>query len=696
MSAPGTLPGPALRRLRWLLAALFVAIAVPSALLVRTTWQQLRFEALHQARGQAQALGNDIDQALQRLVDVEERRTATDYGYTKVGGALDAASNLVERSPLASFPVQSDWPGLLGWFQVDAQGRFSTPLLPEAPAGGPPVPVEADQRADRSALAAQLRAILLANRLLAEVGSKRDKAEVQVADKEISQQAFDALASRQQLGNAVARVDELKLKQNVQNELAQRAVPDAQAVLVSPSAIGQSADRAFREQELLQDTDQARSTAQQTDALDTGLPQTGASRALRKEQSAELKDLALAESSAHAPLARVEARALGFFETELEPFRFNLLGDGHALLYRTVWRDGQRSVQGVLLSQTPLLERAIFQPQRASALAANTDLLVAWNDEVVALNATDGGSVAQQRKLATQLRGEVLHSMRLRPPLDGLSLIWHLRRLPAAPGAGLLGWTAGVLALVLLGSFVLLYRLALKQLKLARQRQDFVAAVSHELNTPLTSIRMYAEMLKAGWADASKQQSYYDYILGESERLSRLIANVLQLSRMERRQHRLELSPQPLSLLLDLLRSRLGAQAERAGFDLDWHLPPEESLGDISLMVDTDALLQVFINLVDNALKFAGHSQPRSIELTLVREGMQRLVFSVRDHGPGLDPAQQRRAFELFYRGGTAAPGTGIGLAVVRQLVRAYGGDVWIDDAKPGARVSVRLPVQAT
>lgn len=686
MSAPGTLPGPALRRLRWLLAALFIAIAVPSALLVRTTWLQLRFEALHQARAQAQALGDDIDEALQRLVDVEERRTATDYGYTKIGGALDAASNLVERSPLARFPVQSDWPGLLGWFQVDAQGRFSTPFLPEDAAGGAPVPVEANQRDDRSALAAQLRAILEANRLLAEVsGGKRDKTEVQVAAKQVSQQAFDALASRQQLGNAVARIDELKLKQNVQNELAQRALPDAQSVAASPAPIAQSADRDALPEERLHAVDPDRAIAQQA----------GASRALRKEQSAELKDLVLAESTAHAPLARVEARALGFFETELEPFRFNLLGDGHALLYRTVWRDGQRSVQGVLLRQTPLLEHAIFHPQRVSALATNTDLLVAWNDDVVALDGTDGASVAQQRRQATQLRGEVLHSMRLRPPLDGLTLIWHLRRLPAAPGAGLLAWTAGVLALVLLGSFVLLYRLALKQLKLARQRQDFVAAVSHELNTPLTSIRMYAEMLKAGWADASKQQSYYDYILGESERLSRLIANVLQLSRMERRQHRLELLAQRLPLLLDLLRSRLGAQAERADFRLDWHLPPADALEHLSLMVDTDALLQVFINLVDNALKFAGHCAPRLIELALECEE-KRIVFSVRDHGPGLEPAQQRRAFELFYRGGNAAPGTGIGLAVVRQLVRAHGGEVWIDNAHPGARVQVRLPVQVT
>ena len=72
------------------------------------------------------------------------------------------------------------------------------------------------------------------------------------------------------------------------------------------------------------------------------------------------------------------------------------------------------------------------------------------------------------------------------------------------------------------------------QLRLARQQQDFVSAVSHELKTPLTSIRMYGEMLKAGWADDAKKQTYYDYIHSESERLSRLIENVLQLARLTR------------------------------------------------------------------------------------------------------------------------------------------------------------------
>src|SRR5690606_30454730 len=110
-----------------------------------------------------------------------------------------------------------------------------------------------------------------------------------------------------------------------------------------------------------------------------------------------------------------------------------------------------------------------------------------------------------------------------------MELSWTVLRLPPGPGATLVGWAGAVLFAVLLLGFLLLYRMALRQLLLARQQQDFISAVSHELKTPLTSIRMYAELLRAGWASEAKRGEYYAFIHDESERLSRLIANVLQL-----------------------------------------------------------------------------------------------------------------------------------------------------------------------
>ena len=108
--------------------------------------------------------------------------------------------------------------------------------------------------------------------------------------------------------------------------------------------------------------------------------------------------------------------------------------------------------------------------------------------------------------VARNLDGALLYRNRLTAPLDSLELIFSIKRLPPGPGASVLAWVTLVLAIVFVGGFVALYRVGLSQIKLTRQQQDFVSAVSHELKSPLTSIRMYGEMLKEGWADEGKRQ----------------------------------------------------------------------------------------------------------------------------------------------------------------------------------------------
>ena len=121
---------------------------------------------------------------------------------------------------------------------------------------------------------------------------------------------------------------------------------------------------------------------------------------------------------------------------------------------------------------------------------------------------------------------------------------------------------------VFLGGFYALYRLAMGQLLLARQQQDFVSAVSHELKTPLTSIRMYGEMLKEGWAAKDKRQQYYEYIHDESERLTRLISNVLQLASITRNEPKLVMRSVTAGELMNSLEAKIPNQVHRAGFEI--------------------------------------------------------------------------------------------------------------------------------
>jgi signal transduction histidine kinase len=383
---------------------------------------------------------------------------------------------------------------------------------------------------------------------------------------------------------------------------------------------------------------------------------------------------------------------VGLFGNAVDPFELGLLGSGHFVLFRGVHKNGERLVQGLLIEQGPFLVALMEAPFRAAPLAATTDLIVAFRDEVLA--AFRARSARSYVSSARELTGALLYRTRLREPFGGLELIFSVGRLPVPPGAVAIAWVAGLLGLVLVGGTWLMYRLGTRQLALVRQQQAFVSAVSHELKTPLTSIRMYAEMLRAGFADEDRRQVYYRYIQEESERLSRLIANVLAVSRIGR--DALTVAPQDLDLaeLLAQVRERVAAPVERAGFRLD--IDCTGAGEGARVLADPDAFLQILINLVDNALKFAAQGEPKLVEIRCdrPREGWVRVA--VRDFGPGVPRELRRRVFELFYRGADAGaraiPGTGIGLALVERLTRAMGGRVELIGREPGVAVRVELP----
>ena len=294
-----------------------------------------------------------------------------------------------------------------------------------------------------------------------------------------------------------------------------------------------------------------------------------------------------------------------------------------------------------------------------------------------------------------ELAGDMLHRARLSPPFGDVELTFFVDRLPRAPGATLLAWVAITLAAVLCGGFYLMYRFAAGQMRLARQQQDFVSAVSHELKTPLTSIRMYGEMLKAGWADEAKRQTYYDYIHSESERLSRLIENVLQLARLTRNTQRIELRSASVAELVDIVRSKVATQVERAGFTLEVR---DETPAGTAVVVDVDCATQIFINLVDNALKFSAAAAVKKVDIAARRGSDGGVLFTVRDYGPGVPKAQMKKIFELFYRVENELTretvGTGIGLALVRQLAAAMGARIDVRNCEPGAEFRLQLPAE--
>ncbi|NQV85712.1 MAG: HAMP domain-containing histidine kinase, partial [Woeseiaceae bacterium] len=407
------------------------------------------------------------------------------------------------------------------------------------------------------------------------------------------------------------------------------------------------------------------------------------------EQSALPEPIAVAGDELVAKVVGLTELRVSTFESEIDPFEFSLLGSGHFVLFRKVWRDGQRYIQGMLLDQDAFTAEIIDASFVNTALAEMTTLGIAYQGEVI--HAVGGrNSISRSYSnvnIAEGLGGAPLYSNRLTTPLHGLELIFTIKRLPPGPGASVLGWVTVVLAIVLVGGFATLYRMGLSQIALARQQQDFVSAVSHELKSPLTSIRMYGEMLKEGWADEEKRQSYYEYIHDEAERLSRLISNVLQLAKINRNEPQFDRHPIKVSNLMSDIESKISSQIERAGFEL--RIDTAEAAGRATINVDSDCFMQMIINLVDNAIKFSKNSDSKIVEINCKQSGDDRVQFSVRDYGPGVPKDQMKKIFQLFYRTESELTretvGTGIGLAIVHQLAVAMDGKVDMVNATPGA-----------
>ncbi|MEL6343572.1 MAG: HAMP domain-containing sensor histidine kinase [Myxococcota bacterium] len=265
-------------------------------------------------------------------------------------------------------------------------------------------------------------------------------------------------------------------------------------------------------------------------------------------------------------------------------------------------------------------------------------------------------------------------------PFSTLQVAVGLREIPGA-GGGQRWWTLGLsaaLAMATLLGATMLYRAVEAELDFAERRNNFVAAVSHELKTPLTAIRMYGEMLRDGIVlSEEKRQQYYVTITAESERLSRLINNVLELSRLEKGNRAAQLTVGDVGPILEQTAAILRPHVARQGMTLSVEVGP----GLPPAVVDTDALSQVLVNLVDNAVKFAKSSEPGAVRLIASQRPVgDGIEIRVRDHGPGVPSRQLDQIFEPFFRGEREltrkTKGTGIGLALVARLVATMGGEV--------------------
>jgi signal transduction histidine kinase/HPt (histidine-containing phosphotransfer) domain-containing protein len=337
--------------------------------------------------------------------------------------------------------------------------------------------------------------------------------------------------------------------------------------------------------------------------------------------------------------------------------------------YLLYWeKDNNGSVAGCVIDNTALTQRllGVIPPPYSE-----TRILVILNQKAAPLLIPEGEERREwYRPFTAKEISELLPRWEVAAYLTNPDIIKEKAQSAALVLWILIGFL--LISLFLGGSFITV--LLVNEMKLAQQKTNFVANVSHELKTPLTSIRLFAELLRDNrQPDSGKRKGYLDIMISETERLTRLINNVLDFTRMSK--HKMNYKPERCDIIA-LCRSVIEAQRarlEHKGFTLKIKLPSKT----VHVHIDQEALKQVLINLLSNAEKYSQRKKRIDVK---IETGKDLVKINIADRGPGIPLKSREKIFKEFYRidDSLSAPvtGSGLGLSISRRILRDHGGDI--------------------
>jgi signal transduction histidine kinase len=621
-----------MRRFRILFVAIAVLVAVPVGLLLQRAVASVELETRTRHQAVAERIFDEMERALSEMLVGEEARPFGQYSHDYVPPGQEGGPPV--RSPLAAPPRL---PFIVGYFQIDPDGTLRSPLRASPDGEGEPSHV-------RETISKLERIVAPHFRGGASVGLAHAAPPEQAPGTTVPTGHEAALDDRDKKQHAVGAVSAYDALRALNKGVEQRGGRQAKMALEYFSG----------------------------EAAPPPGPAAALHAAPRDERDALARHADAGELSATNEPARLE----------IAPMIGRVVDARHMLLYRTVVREAQTYRQGLLLDLDALAVWLRAQALGGSDIATYASVAFTGSRVPAPAPGADAAFVYQHRfaePFADVSARLVLH------PLPGVGSARYVYALCAVV---VVAGSLGLLAL---------YRMVSVTVTYAQRRSNFVAAVSHELKTPLTAIRMYGEMLRDGIVPAeAKRAEYYRHITAESERLSRLINNVLEFSRLEKGTRQMSLQTESLGPVVVEAGELLRSHAERQGFALDVEV--EASLPPVRF--ERDALLQILFNLVDNAVKYARDGEPRRIHLACRRAGSEVHV-AVRDHGPGVAPQHLRKLFEPFYRGENELTrrhqGSGLGLALACGLAAQMGARTVAGNRPEGGfEVDVVFPAQTS
>ncbi|WP_406538496.1 sensor histidine kinase [Fibrobacter sp.] len=410
----------------------------------------------------------------------------------------------------------------------------------------------------------------------------------------------------------------------------------------------------------------------------------------RVEQITETGDFAFGVESTKLDTTGLLVRLINTetthsMEAEIDFFQA-IVDSSYIIFHRTVRRGTDVFIQGFIVDAraylTNLVKNEIEKYKGVTKGNQQDPLVLAFfhkNKSFVAFG--------ERNNITTELLSESLQA-----PLSDITFKMYTTQ--RAPGGEFVFFIGFLMLAVLAIGLISIYHVTQSRVKLAAKRQDFVSAITHELKTPLTAIKMYAELLQNSWvASEEKKQKYYGQIASEADRLSRLIQNVLNLSKLDGNRWNVQLRMDKPKQVLDDFISTYSKNVEKQGFELT--VSSDTDADNISLMIDRDAIMQILMNLVDNSLKFSKNADYKMINVELRIKGTD-MYLAVRDYGPGIPPSEMKKVFQEFYRVENEmtrqTSGTGIGLSMVKKLCALCNMTIELENANPGLRTKIHFP----
>jgi len=645
-----------MKKLRLLFIIFSVALSMPLGYFVLKTYRGLEQEEAATLSYFAETLFDEMERKLALMVQREEGRAVDEYNYYVIPPSRQADESRLQPSPLAQPPGDNY---ILGYFQNNPDGSFQTPLLAN----------DRQIMPDHAKLVSELKQ---ANDIF---NRKRIAGTDRIKPFLPAEAATDGEAE-QKAGFADKYLD-LSRTQRTKDYLGQTEKR------VEKITSSQAANLAQREPSLMRSAPGAAVSEDIKTKRQMGEDRmAGRTGSLPKQESAGPHRETAETASLPASLAVAEEAA--GYRVEVAPLQAVFLSDVQIFIFRRIMIDNQIYRQGFVLKVNPFLSNLVQNYFLNQPMAQFTGLRLSVMDQGREAQALEAGAGAKDPDFVLKRR--------FPSPFNFLTATLNCDQIPPSAGRSTLTIMLVFLAAVVFMGLFAIYQSTRTIVDLSERRSQFVSSVTHELKTPLTNIRMYIEMLAQGIAqNPEREQEYFRILDSEGARLSRLINNVLELSKLEKKQRHIDLQTGAFDDVLEEVQAVMAEKIRQEGFTLT-----VEAERSRPFKYDREVMIQVLINLIENSMKFGRTAPRREIRIRTRSQG-ERVSIMVSDTGPGIPRQALKKIFDDFYRVegslSRTTRGTGLGLALVKKFVHLMGGTVSAaNNDGPGCTITISLP----